>query len=271
MTRVKHAFWVVCLLAFAGCADSSEPVDEPLVTNETGLIRGVVVDASITPVTGADVQILGGDNATTDADGAFLFPGLSPGSYQLRVSKEGFFSVQQAVQVEAGNANPDVAKFLLERDVLASPFVEEVVFEGFVGQAFTVAGARAGNSDAPDIIYERVPDFMQVEMTWESTQALGDGMEITLIAFEANSTTGDGFAVVRGESPIHVNADKATLLEKKVGGDNLISPAIFSYPNGAAPVSLTVDQPFTLFMHHFYAMTPPEGWTFVADGPVNAG
>lgn len=260
---------ILLLLPLAGCASEAGPEEPSLVTDETGLIRGVVVDVAIVPVVGATVTILGAGNTTTDEGGAFLFSGLPAGTYQILVEKIGHFASRSTATVEAGVERPPIVKIVLEADPTGTPFVQDEVFEGFVQQGFTVATARAGSSDAPDQHFERLPEWFQIEMVWDSTQALGDGMDLTYISRAPNATVSQSFSTVRGTSPIHAGVDKNTLIANDIGGDTVISLAVFSAPSGPAPVALTLDQGFTLFMHRFYGFEPPEGWIFTRDGPVS--
>jgi len=73
---------LLVLVALSGCSGGGSP--DPLegageeapeleVTDTTGGIRGIVVDQSIVPVTGAKVVLSGGRNTTTDEEGLFRF------------------------------------------------------------------------------------------------------------------------------------------------------------------------------------------------------
>src|SRR5688572_21410353 len=86
--------------ALAGCSGDASPKDrEPAVpdgafdglnvkpTDETGIVRGVVVDEAIAPLEAAKVTLQGpgGSQETeTNALGAFGFDGLEPGTYFVK-------------------------------------------------------------------------------------------------------------------------------------------------------------------------------------------
>lgn len=258
---------VACLMLLAGCSEGPAGGAPGTPSAETGSLRGVVVDGAVAAIAGVDVQVLGGPNATTDPDGGFRFDGLSPGSYQLLASKDGFFSVRATARVEAGEAQPDVVKMVLEHDPGAARYVEAQVFEGFVQQALTAAGARYSSNDAPDQEFDRVPAFFQVEMVWESTQSLGDAMDLSLLVFQPNATTGSNFVRAIGTSPLHIGLTGDDLRNESIPPGRM-PIAIFSAANDPVPLGVTLEQPFTLFLHRFHGFTPPEGWTFTADGPI---
>src|SRR6476660_8150985 len=66
----------------------------------SGTITGVVTDTSGAVVAGANVTITstqtgGVRTSTTSAEGSFSFPELSPGIYNITVTKQGFKKVEQ--------------------------------------------------------------------------------------------------------------------------------------------------------------------------------
>lgn len=65
-----------------------------------GTVVGTVRDSSGGLVPGADVTITNtgtstSRSATTDANGYYTFPNLAPGTYEVKVQKQGFASAQQ--------------------------------------------------------------------------------------------------------------------------------------------------------------------------------
>src|SRR6266404_2849658 len=82
---------IISLLAFVPAA---------VAQITSGTITGVVTDTSGAVVAGANVTITSTQTgavrtATTSAEGAFSFPELSPGIYNITVSKQGFKKVEQ--------------------------------------------------------------------------------------------------------------------------------------------------------------------------------
>ena len=60
-----------------------------------GAVTGAVTDTSGAPVPGANVTVTnsattGTRTTVTNGDGVYTFPGLPPGSYQLKVELQGF-------------------------------------------------------------------------------------------------------------------------------------------------------------------------------------
>jgi uncharacterized surface anchored protein len=76
----------------------------------TGVIQGTVIDETDAVVADADVEVKNIDTNFTrslksDSDGRFVFLQLSPGRYQLTVSKQGFATlVQENLQLTVGQA-----------------------------------------------------------------------------------------------------------------------------------------------------------------------
>lgn len=76
----------------AGAASVSTPA-------VTGRVTTTVGD----PLSGATVQVVGGNSATTDTDGYYFIPVTSPGTYTLTASKSGYLSASlYNVEVHAG-------------------------------------------------------------------------------------------------------------------------------------------------------------------------
>lgn len=97
------------MMALAGCvggdgdvADTT-PSQTPEASDDTGAIAGVVLNAELLPIEGADVALQELTNVTkTDANGNFTFNDLAPGEYTLVVQRLGFESVAKAIDVTLG-------------------------------------------------------------------------------------------------------------------------------------------------------------------------
>src|SRR5215831_19251923 len=91
----------------------SVTVQHSIAQSATSQVSGVVKDASGGAVPDAQVEIRNTDtnstrNAVTDAAGAYTFPSLPIGMYQLQVTKEGFQTyVQTGIELQVGN-NPQI-------------------------------------------------------------------------------------------------------------------------------------------------------------------
>jgi hypothetical protein len=259
---------VVCVAALAGCSDGGPPAaDGPAGTTvaAVGLIEGVVVTPAITPLPGAAVRLEpGGREAATDGSGAFRFEGLEPGGYTVEASLGGY--LPQTVAAETGQG---LVQIVLAPDIASLAFAQTYVHDGFIESSFNVAGARSSNSDAPNYTFEgRLPDFVQVELVWEATQALGGRMDLTLIADDGGTVLP---VAARGEgvSPLVVAMDSAILAEFGFGPDVDLDIAVFVGQEpmaGDSGAGASLQQRFTLFTHMFYGYLPPAGWSFTADG-----
>ena len=296
----------------AGCSDepATEAADEPAfddieleATEETGVIRGVVIDQTITPIAGAKVVLRGpGLETTSNANGAFGFSNLEPGTYFLEIGKVGFGTVQQSTEVVAGVAEPEVVKVLLEADPSSLPFVTVFQWDGRM-----VCGLSAIALCGLPVIDETVGedfltvfeidqpgiDYLQSEMIWESTQSVSPNMQLWQ---EAIGEGGCAFEAQNSPSPNLINTtwgDYNTHGDREcfetLGNTTNLRLRTFSgsidgtFPptaNGCYPpipgvigslcmgVGVTIEQDFTVFNHLFYGFKPPEGWQFSVDGDI---
>lgn len=167
-------------------ADFSEV--EVRVDADTGAIRGVVVDASITPVPEASVTLAtGGRNATTDEAGRFVFGGVKPGTHFLHVRKAGFHPTQVSVEVAAGLAEPPITKVRLDPLFSQKPFTQQVEHKGF----FTCSQAGAGLYSSSNCVTDYCPVVMDpTECNALPTKALDN---VTSQEREWHSDVGPGW------------------------------------------------------------------------------
>src|SRR5688572_10685336 len=192
------AVLMLAVLLLAGCSDggggqaaaddeaSFDDLGPLTATEDTGVLRGIVIDERIVPLAGVQVNITGAQssviNITTNDDGAFGIDGLEPGEYFLAAWKAGYSKVTTTARVEAGVSDPDAVKILLLADPASLPYPQQYVLDGALTCSARIvltavpAGECPLGSDISQVSYEldRIPDFIQSEMTWDSTQALGD-------------------------------------------------------------------------------------------------
>lgn len=285
--------WTIPVLAsllLAGCASSGDPDDalppadftelELAATATTGIIRGIVVDEAIRPLSGAQLvlQTESGPRETTSAeDGAFGFDGLPAGTYFVHASKPGFAPAQTSTDVVAGVAEPPIVKVLLAADPERRPFFDVYTWDGFVECSVrTPVGGFAlcegvGNDD---VVYDveisaGVPTFAQGELVWQSTQALGDELSFN---WRRNDTNQD-YVDTEGPSPLMLSANATLFEENEVGMGQPLRTVIFTGhhpatepPTGGFGVGVQLQQSFTMYLHVFYNFVPPEGWRFTVDG-----
>jgi len=303
-----QATFITALLVaslLAGCSDDVAPptteIDTPdlVATADTGVIRGVVVDEAIRPLTGATVQVTGPSEQEiqTGEDGIFGFQGLAPGEYFIRASKPGFEPVQQTTSVVAGVSNPAAVKIQLTVDVNARPYVTAYKFDGFIECSFSfIAAGHATCSSIPDsndkfiVEYnlDKQPTWTQSEMIWESSQSASEELSLDWSRSLPSQVLLDNWEEDTGASPLLVKANETRAAEVGLGTNITLMIRVFNqHNNGTSPsdpagdptdgddcierpelggcfrgVGATIQQPFTIFTHIFYGYTPTEGWRF---------
>lgn len=185
---------LLLVVTLAGCSDADpEPapaLDDLASTPTTGLIRGVVLDETITPVADATVSLRGGNETVTDLDGRFGFGSLEPGTYFLAVQKPGHESVETSTTVVVGVDQPAVVKVTLPRLPETIPYILPIQVSGLINceamlvilletcdQGTGLAGSGQSQFFLP--VDQKVPHAVQVELQWDATQATGGSMTLT--------------------------------------------------------------------------------------------
>ncbi len=258
-----------------GPGDDDDKFGDIVVDKDRGVIRGLVLDASITPIEGARVAIQSlGIEATSNADGAFLFKDLEPGSYFLAISKLGFSSTQTSTVVEAGIAAPPIVKVQLERDTANLPFTQVTQYTGYIQCGFGLPGvdgsAWQGGSVNPCAALDSINTFdvfvagpvtaAQSELIWDGTNVLGDGLNFG--HFDPNSVASN-YATVDGGSPQTLLVNGTTIEEYNGIGYESFLLRVFP---GSTSVSVVLEQEFEIINTNFYRFVPDEGWTYLNDG-----
>lgn len=268
-------------------------------TAATGVIRGVVVDSTIKPIAGAQVSLVtgGGRNTTTNADGAFGFEGLAPGSYFLKANKTGFLPTQIAADVVAGVSDPPAVRVLLARDpTYLSPYFQEQKFDGFIECSFSVLALCSlpnslceifgcGNV-TPDRYFfvmsvDPGPAFAQSEWVWSATVPTseqidfymenGPGCEGSFFNSTGPQATSPAFVTVEGEEfgALEKGSSSCGVSYRAFSGSTAGLPCVEDQTLGNTCIGATLHQEFTLFLHTFYGYRPPLGWRFT-EGPASA-
>lgn len=129
---------VLVLAPLTGCATPSEDdvedgatLKQAATTDATGGIEGVVTDAAVQPVTGANLTLVETRRlATTAEDGSYAFSNVDPGTYTLRVDAEGYLAQEKTVDVAAGSV--EQVDVILAHQRLAEPFQQTFELTGFI-------------------------------------------------------------------------------------------------------------------------------------------
>lgn len=281
--------WMPLLLAaalvLAGCGGKKSSPDDPIVVPDVaagkGAIRGLVLDPALTPVAGAQVQVVGSERTTeTGADGAFVFVDLEPGPYFVKAAKPGWTEVQQSVEVVADDNAPPILKVLIERIPGAEPAVDTQKFEGFISCSIGTP-ATFHDCNTLDEQYssfyidmERPPSWIQTEIVWDSTQPAGDWLYVI-----------QGFCVCDGgfpDFPERFNETNSAqspyitrvgpdLLESMGAGTERRQLVVDVSASGPEPETtngsgVALNQEFTLYVTFFYNLEPAADWVFIEDG-----
>ncbi len=277
-----RVLWLLLgVLLLSGCAESAAPNNEPeefenletKATDSTGVIRGVVVDATFTPLSAATVAMQDGRETLSDKDGLFVFADLEPGTYFLTATKAGYSTLQVSTDVVAGVDRPPVVKIQLVVDVSSLPFSELLNYNGFLqcGVGLGVTGvygrgvnpcAFAASINTFDTFVQRPVTYIQAEMIWEPSSGIGDTLSIGIM----NETTvvPEDHVQVDGQSPQILKVDGEEM--PPAHGEDYRSYLVRVFPGKSQP-TVVVEQRFEIFLTQFYDQVPTEDWSFIADGP----
>lgn len=289
------------LVALAGCSEASEPTpDEPELgldesleaTDTTGVIRGVVLDPAVIPIEGATVTINSlGTATTTNANGAFGFADLEPGTYFLDIAKAGFVGTQTSAEVQAGVDLPPVVKVQLVPDASTAPYVQAFQFDGYMACSLSyiaLCGLPVVDETTEDNFLatfelDGPPQWINMEATWKGTQPTGDQFNMNMGRTPAGPAT--TCCTAQGPSPLLITANETTIAEGGIGieGDlvhrmfawEMEGTGIDDHTGQCVPVVLTtycqgpgmaLDQKYQVYVHAFYNFVPAEGYRFTEHG-----
>ncbi|MEA3137218.1 MAG: Carboxypeptidase regulatory-like domain, partial [Thermoplasmata archaeon] len=164
-------------------------------------------------------------NTTSGADGAFGFDGLPPGTYFLTVRKLGFLDQQANAEVVAGVSEPAITKILLLADPSSIPYTALFQYDAFVACSFTLvtvsfaacglAADQTNNKFLVNYRPDKAPSFVQIEAIWDSTQALGNELGLSVTALGPPQVGVNG---TTGPSPIHITINETMALQHNFTG-----------------------------------------------------
>jgi hypothetical protein len=202
-------------MALAGCVGGDvepESAAAPVAFDEdTGAVRGSVLDGELRPVSGALVAILdveGQFETNTDEEGKFGLSNVPPGTYRLAVQKLGYASAAKSIDVTAGSET--TAEFNLEVIPIEEPYVESLSHAGQYGTGaaivLTTACYGCNNPDRAWFMFGGYPDDfagMVVEARWDTADYLGfDLLARQGICGEDNESSCIWYRT-RSQSPMH--------------------------------------------------------------------
>ncbi len=278
-------------LAFAGCADAAEPVQEGPdveVTSTTAAIRGIVVDESILPVPDVTITLNDGQNTVTDAEGIFTFSKLDPGTYFVVAQRLGYEEIQTSVQAVAGIETPELVRIQMITVAGFNPYLENLKFDGFYECAFAMwfitDSCDFAVRTAHDAGLSVVPRGIQNNVNTEFYDMLPSGQ--TLIQegyFDTSDVPNFRFSVAA--SPIdnacdcssvymaHISdngysigrLDKGDTPWPDPGDEGSLEYAVrgfIPFQEGLTDVATGFNVDFTILTTVFHGYTAPEGWNF---------
>lgn len=289
--------------ALAGCAQPAASSDPSSIdsgvdvrpTATTGVIKGVVVDPAIRPLSQAIVTVKAGGKTltnTTNSNGGFGFAGLDPGTYFVVASKLGYVAGQTSVEVKANDADAPTVRLTLQAlKGFVQPYAVADKHSGFiecgVGTAVVlVAVCAAPNLVAPispdDFTHfisldAGVPTWITGEMIWQSTQSFGDTLRIAVRSSTFEKWSGGtyiaGVNASTGPSPLHYAASTADIQKADLGNNATgLELDVFTANGVCDPVAntcvagLTIEQKFEQITHIFYGFRPSADYRFTKDG-----
>jgi hypothetical protein len=317
MVKVQiPAVLVVALTVLSGCAAKSAGTTNSLdeaakeldvqATATTGVIRGVVVDEAVRPLGSVVLSLTSQGrvlSTNSTATGAFGFQGLPEGTYFVKAHKLGYRDTQTSAEVKAGVSDPAITKVALTADRgYVKPYVLAFSAKGFIECGTDVVALCAVPNhfcipaQPPCVAYtpnatndnfssffplDAEPRWVQAELVWTSTQALGDKLSVTT-RVSTPSLHSDGFYIrgmnsSEGSSPLLVVDDYDRIHNTKNGGKDALGVNgtglemdIFSGGNVDSPVGTLVgaqvQQEYQIIVHAFYGYRPPPGYRFTSDG-----
>lgn len=288
--KALPAFAAACFLAasLAGCAGKTAAPSDSLASNAdnldlqatatTGVLRGVVVDDAIRPIANATVTLKSGtpQETRTNALGAFGFDGLAAGTYFIAVHKRGYRDTQQSAEVVAGEAEPKVLKVLLPANPSELPSYDVYHFAGFLECNVALplvfipcqnpaTGDPIGN-DNFEATYNLTGNitFIHVSLIWQATEPVGTELYYNVFPKPGDdSTTCDPGCWTGGPSPLLLDIDSSKTQPFQDSGTVSIDVS-GNGEQGLAGAEL--QQSFDAYIVVFHNFTPPEGYSYAADG-----
>lgn len=266
-------------------------------------IRGVVADATLKAIAGASVAHgETGKVARTDAQGAFAFSGLEPGTHTLSAEADGFHGAALRATLAAGDAWEPV--FRLEPVIRPVPYDERFELAGFfecsatylivAGDCFAAADfvadalglPRPGNATNEKFAFE-IPvapgwESIVVEERWDpGAGGLDPKLSLLVERLEFDEEGhGVSYAETGGESPlrldirrgeVHATAQSQELRISDDGETIRVRSFVegeLHRPGGTGflGVGAAFQQRFTIYVTVFYLAPAPDGFAIVGGG-----
>lgn len=278
MPKHVSAAWILALVLLAGCAEkpaavatTSAPLtaDPALVTEDTGAIRGTVIDEEQAPVVGAAIGIRGAGNSSntvSSQDGKFSFSYLAPGNWEIVVGAAFFEGANRRATVQAGEITE--VGFAIKRvaDTNATDlYMVQTQKRGFINLAYSfpwTSGATLGGSlgqGLPNeqshfpLEYEAALGLKEVvlEVVWQASAPTGERLQVSLCSEETVKDSQNNCFNVP-DSPAYSNRTEGTsplmLRDAGLPLGEVTNYVIAVGDGGGTRVPLTIQQTFDLYI-----------------------
>lgn len=188
-----NALWVALLtvaLAVSGCSSKTPTVTDASsglgsrFDATTGAIDGIVVNANLTPIEGAQVALESDMThpVLTDSLGVYAFSHLAPGQYALQATRIGFMTTRFTVDVVAGAATSVPPVQLIEK-LIEKP--HNVTLPTLPGRFF--CGAYVAGTASPCKPIQYGPNH-PVEQAWSTVAGFEKNIFYLPNVIKANKT-----------------------------------------------------------------------------------
>lgn len=279
MQPAPCALSVLLVLLLSGCTEGSDaPPGLPLDDRGRVLptLYGIVVDAAIRPLAGAEVRILGGEAAVrTDEGGRYELhrPTGRAEDVLVTATMQGFLTRTQQSQASAHQSHR--LDFVLEADPHVVPHVTILEHGGTMRCTAAVAAVGQGEGvacDADRRVDDRVAPWMWeinptpnlagavVEVYWDAMSPLSQTLTAWLRAPTAGGEGGDVVAQATGTSPLRLEVpeDQARAMGRWTG---IRLHVDLAEQDGGLPGAAPREQRYTAYASLFYVDAAPSGYT----------
>jgi hypothetical protein len=221
---------------------------QPAADDIRGAVSGIVVNEAIFPVPNATVAVRDRDyQATTDADGKFVFEDMPPGLYTLTVRMDGYADGLGTVNVKSGLVTKSILQIqhLPVRDPYHTTIKTSVLYNE----------VDALWSGVPDqlVAFDLQPSTVVLEAVWTGT--VDTGFE-DFLQYEVHPESDPEAEVFgAGPNPLRVQFDADFFPRGEYAIRYNVYPSI---------LSVSVESRGDLFLTIFYVEPAPDGWSLAA-------
>jgi hypothetical protein len=221
---------------------------QPAADDIRGAVSGIVVNEAIFPVPNATVAVRDRDlEATTDADGRFVFEDMAPGLYTLTVRMEAYADGLGTVNVKSGLVTKSILQ--VQHLPVRDPYHTTLKFSVAYNEV------DATWSGVPDqlVAFDMQPSTVVLEAVWSGL--VDTTVEDLLQYYVQPESDPERQQSGGGPNPLRVQLDSDFFPR----GEYAVRFNVFpSY------TSLSVESRGDLFLTIFYVQPAPDGWSLAA-------